>query len=1103
MGSRLLRPRTRAQPTQPTAPGHNFGMEFVWALWLGLALAPGSAAGHPQPCGVLARLGGSVRLGALLPRAPTARARARAALARAALAPPLPHNLSLELVVAAPTARDPASLALGLCQALAAPGVAAVLAFPEAWPELLQLHFLATATETPVLSVLRREARAPLGAPSHFHLQLDWASPLETLLEVLASVLQAHAWEDVGLVLCRVRDPGGLVALWTDRAGQAPKLVLDLSRPDTGDARLQARLAPLGATAPVPLAVLLGCDAAQALRVLRDAPPGSRWLLGTPLAADTLPTEGLPPGLLALGEVARPPLEAAIHDAVELVARALGSAAQVHPERALLPASVNCHDLQPAGPESSGRLLAQFLAATSFQGRTGPVWVTGSSQVHVSRSFRVWSLRQDPRGAPAWATVGSWRDGRLELEPGGALRPPPPAGAQSRPKLRVVTLVEHPFVFARESDEEGQCPAGQLCLDAGTTDSAALDALFTALANGSLPRALRKCCYGYCIDLLERLAQDTPFDFELYIVGDGKYGALRDGRWTGLVGDLLAGRAHMAVTSFSINSARSQVVDFSSPFFSTSLGIMVRTRDTASRIGAFMWPLHWSMWLGVFAALHLTALFLTLYEWRSPYGLTPRGRNRGTVFSYSSALNLCYAILFGRTVSSKTPKCPTGRLLMNLWAIFCLLVLSSYTANLAAVMVGDKTFEELSGIHDPKLHHPSQGFRFGTVWESSAEAYIKKSFPEMYAHMRPHSAPTTPHGVAMLTSDPPKLNAFIMDKSLLDYEVSIDADCKLLTVGKPFAIEGYGIGLPQNSPLTSNLSEFISRYKSSGFIDLLHDRWYKTVPCGKRAIAATQTLQMGIYHFSGLFVLLCLGLGSALLSSLGEHVFYRLVLPRIRRGNRLQYWLHTSQRIHRALNTEPPEGQEEPESRGPEEQQQDTPVAERGWTRVRRTMVRERRVRFLLEPSAASAAPEAETSPTEGPAWPCSNGRPPAARPSGALPPGELEELEQSIAGARERLRLALVRRGELLAQLGDSACDRPPRLLQAHLGGARAGVTPQKPRQGLDATWAPSRRVPMPVTERPRPAPGNGTCTWGRGVEKALRMTEHQLGQREKSEEA
>lgn len=204
-----------------------------------------------------------------------------------------------------------------------------------------------------------------------------------------------------------------------------------------------------------------------------------------------------------------------------------------------------------------------------------------------------------------------------------------------------------------------------------------------------------------------------------------------------------------------------------------------------------------------------------------------------------------------------------------------------------------------------------------------------------------------------------------MDKSLLDYEVSIDSDCKLLTVGKPFAIEGgqvhsagaaggpwvlgergggvpqsqhclfppllwgpgYGIGLPQHSPLTSKLSEFISRYKSAGFMDLLHDKWYRMVPCGKRVFAVTevgqpglrgglccspppplltpsipQTLQMGIYHFSGLFVLLCIGLGGALLTSLGEHAFYRLILPRIRRQKRFSYWLHTSQvRKRRAL----------------------------------------------------------------------------------------------------------------------------------------------------------------------------------------------------------
>lgn len=92
-----------------------------------------------------------------------------------------------------------------------------------------------------------------------------------------------------------------------------------------------------------------------------------------------------------------------------------------------------------------------------------------------------------------------------------------------------------------------------------------------------LPEDLRKCCYGYCIDLLEKLAEDMGFTFDLYIVGDGKYGARSGtGRWTGLIGDLLSGTADMAVTSFSINSARSRVIDFTSPFYSTSLGILVQ-----------------------------------------------------------------------------------------------------------------------------------------------------------------------------------------------------------------------------------------------------------------------------------------------------------------------------------------------------------------------------------------------------------------------------------------------------------------------------------------------------------------------------------------------
>ncbi|XP_030396038.1 glutamate receptor ionotropic, NMDA 3B isoform X2 [Gopherus evgoodei] len=861
---------------------------------------------------------------------------------------------------------------------------------------------------------------------------MDRKSPMETLVDVLSSILQTNHWHEITLVLCHAWDVSGFLNFWTSNTDLFLRTILDLSYLDKPGAAhyLRQHLEELKELdGPV---LLFGCDARLSRLVFTAASESGlmlqdfHWMLGHPLDVDELQTEGLPPGLLAYGEVNSPTLEQFTQDAVELVARAISSALYVRPDLTLIQSMVNCNEKHVEGSESSGHFLARFLANTSFHGQTGQVSVRNTSLVHTEHHYRIWSLLRGSLGEPTWVTVGSWQDGKLEMEEGFwqtqlQHKIPGGRGGFSQVKLRVVTLVEHPFVFTREVDEDGSCPAGQLCLDSHTNDSAVLEGLFKALnaANGSVPLEYKKCCYGYCIDLLEKLAEDLSFDFDLYIVGDGKYGAWKNGQWTGLVGDLLSGMAHMAVTSFSINSARSKVIDFTSPFFSTSLGILVRTKDTASPIGAFMWPLHWTMWVGIFVALHLMALFLTLYEWKSPYGMTPHGRNRVKIFSYSSALNLCYAILFGRTVSSKTPKCYTGRFLMNLWAIFCLLVLSSYTANLAAVMVGEKTFEELSGIHDPKLHHPSQGFRFGTVWESSAEEYIKKSFPEMHEYMRRHSVPTTPAGVTMLKTEPPTLNAFIMDKSLLDYEVTIDSDCKLLTVGKPFAIEGYGIGLPQNSPLTSNLSEFISRYKSAGFMDLLHDKWYKMVPCGKRVWAVTETLQMGIYHFSGLFVLLCVGLCGSLLTSLGEHVFYRLILPHIKRKKKFNYWLHTSQKIHRALNMGFEEQKNQKlrlEKRCNIQKSEETPApnaSQPSWNNLRKaTRKEDKRVHFNMQQMPSEPVQEREV-----PVWHCTNGRVPQPEEWDASE--ELRELEGRIQAIRDQLRAALVQKSELVAALG------------------------------------------------------------------------------------
>uniref|UniRef100_W5LHP6 Glutamate receptor n=1 Tax=Astyanax mexicanus TaxID=7994 RepID=W5LHP6_ASTMX len=1004
------------------------------------------------------------------------------------------------MVAGEPTSADPESLFRCVCQAVVVRGVSAVLAFPQSHEELVHVDFMASFLEIPFVSII--EHGEPLRTQNRFHLQMTTRIPPSGLAMLLLAVLQRSGWEEGMAVLCQGWEEAGLLELLEQHGGSRWHLraTLNLSHSTPDDMDISEFLAEhFSQDQPPPASVLLfGDDPQCASSVLHSAHslgltlPTMHWIMGYPLSPDALHSIGLPLGLLAYGEVDRKPLDYYIGDALQLVSRAVAAATIIRPDLALIQNMVNCFD-KPNKHElpSSGQYISRFLSNTTFTGLTGAVSVQRNiSRVLTSQRVHVWSLRRDAVGQPTWVTVGSWEGGQLEVEEQGlwqgSSRRHRADGQRGREgsrwragfpvtgsRVRVVTLVEHPFVFTREVDEDGNCPAGQYCLDAGTNNSDTLDRFFTSRAQGNntfLPLDYSKCCYGYCIDLLEKLSEDMDFEFDLYIVGDGKYGAWKGGRWTGLVGDLLNGVADMAVTSFSINSARSKVMDFTSPFFSTSLGILVRSKDTAAPIGAFMWPLHWSMWVGIFVALHITALFLTLYEWKSPFGMTPHGRNRVRVFSYSSALNLCYAILFGRTVSSKTPKCWTGRFLMNLWAIFCLLVLSSYTANLAAVMVGEKTFEELSGIHDAKLHHPSHGFRFGTVRESSAEDYMKKSFPEMHEYMRRFNEPTTPDGVATLKTDPPQLDAFIMDKALLDYEVSIDADCKLLTVGKPFAIEGYGIGLPQNSPLTSNISEFISRYKSDGYMDMLHDKWYKVVPCGKRVFAVTETLQMGIRHFSGLFVLLCVGVTGALLTLAGEHAFYRLVLPHIRRRQKFKYWLHTSQKIHRALNMT---YEDVKRQRGTAEKScniqkaqppQPPPPASTmsfaKWNNASSEAAKEtkdnKRVHFNLETlntrrllarvvaeggqgssgsGSGSGAPSGSAS-SSGTASTgsllsrvCENGGPvplrpttplPSSPPSLASPPqdGELEELQEKIEEIRGQLRAALARRAQLQTAL-------------------------------------------------------------------------------------
>ena len=60
-----------------------------------------------------------------------------------------------------------------------------------------------------------------------------------------------------------------------------------------------------------------------------------------------------------------------------------------------------------------------------------------------------------------------------------------------------------------------------------------------------------------------------------FSVEDGFYGTKKNGTWNGMVGDILKGKAEIAIAGLTITQQRSTVIDFSEPFMLIDLGIVI------------------------------------------------------------------------------------------------------------------------------------------------------------------------------------------------------------------------------------------------------------------------------------------------------------------------------------------------------------------------------------------------------------------------------------------------------------------------------------------------------------------------------------------------
>ena len=63
-----------------------------------------------------------------------------------------------------------------------------------------------------------------------------------------------------------------------------------------------------------------------------------------------------------------------------------------------------------------------------------------------------------------------------------------------------------------------------------------------------------------------------------------------------------------------------------------------------------------------------------------------------------------------------------------------------------------------------------------------------------------------------------KIQAFIYDATVLQYNVGRDPECDLITVGKWYAMTGYGVGFYKGSPYVEEVNKHLLQLQHNGML---------------------------------------------------------------------------------------------------------------------------------------------------------------------------------------------------------------------------------------------------------------------------------------------
>ncbi|KAL2781038.1 glutamate receptor 2 isoform 4 [Daubentonia madagascariensis] len=394
---------------------------------------------------------------------------------------------------------------------------------------------------------------------------------------------------------------------------------------------------------------------------------------------------------------------------------------------------------------------------------------------------------------------------------------------------------------------------------------------------------------GYCVDLAAEIAKHCGFKYKLTIVGDGKYGA-RDADtkiWNGMVGELVYGKADIAIAPLTITLVREEVIDFSKPFMSLGISIMIK-KPQKSKPGVFSFldPLAYEIWMcivfayiGVSVVLFLVSRF-SPYEWHTEEFEDGRETQSSESTNEFGIFNSLWFSLgaFMQQGCDISPRSLSGRIVGGVWWFFTLIIISSYTANLAAFLTVERMVSPIESAED--LSKQTE-IAYGTLDSGSTKEFFRRSkiavFDKMWTYMKSAEPSvfvrTTAEGVARVRKSKGKY-AYLLESTMNEY-IEQRKPCDTMKVGGNLDSKGYGIATPKGSSLRNAVNLAVLKLNEQGLLDKLKNKWwYDKGECGSGGgDSKEKTSALSLSNVAGVFYILVGGLGLAMLVALIEFCY--------------------------------------------------------------------------------------------------------------------------------------------------------------------------------------------------------------------------------------